>query len=81
MSTSQEITGEYPAGKRSAEMVLVEMLTEKRSWADYTVITSALWNLRHHAGSMESERTLLSSAGQAQEATDDYQGIQRAPTL
>lgn len=56
-----EIVKEYPEGQRSAEMVLVRMLTERRSWADYMEISQALWNIRFHADSMRKEHDLLNA--------------------
>ena len=55
------LTKEYPEGQRQAEMVLVQMLCETRSWADYTAITDALWRLRFHAKGMQKERELLTA--------------------
>ena len=63
-----ELKLEYPSGVRSTEMLLVEMLTERRSWADYMKISRALSNLRLHAKSMEREREHLNpSAGSCEE--------------
>lgn len=69
--TMAEITAEYPEGKRNAEMSLVRMLSEKRSWVDYVEITNALDNIRRHAGSMDEERKLLASSGQTSEAIQE----------
>lgn len=55
------IKKEYPEGLRRSEMVLVEMLRESRSWADYMEITDALWNLRFHAQSMQKEHEMLTA--------------------
>lgn len=52
-----EIKKEHPQGQRSIEMQLVEMLTEKRNWNDYTVINSALSRIRRHAKSMQDDVT------------------------
>ena len=65
-----EIKKEYPEGKAVLEMVLVKMLNERRSWADYQAIGQALWNIRFHADQMKKEQEYLSSdsneIGQAQ---------------
>lgn len=55
------INKEYPEGLRRSEMVLVKMLSESRSWADYMEITDALWNLRFHAQSMRKEHEMLTA--------------------
>ena len=55
------IKKEYPEGQRRAEMILVRMLTEHRSWADYMEITQALWRIRYHADSMKKERDHLTA--------------------
>lgn len=54
-----EIKKEYPEGKGVIEMVLVKMLNERRSWADYQAIGQALWNIRFHADQMKKEREYL----------------------
>ncbi len=51
-----EITKEYPEGRKSLEMALVKMLSDKRCWLDYVAIGNALHNIRMHAESMEKER-------------------------
>ena len=56
-----EIKLEYPEGKRSAEMILVRMLNDKRSWHDYMEITQALWSIRFRAESMKKERDTLNA--------------------
>lgn len=56
-----EIRKEYPEGQRQTEMVLVEMLRERRSWDDYRKISDALWNIRFHAKSMQKEHERLSA--------------------
>ena len=55
------IRKEYPEGLRSAEMVLVQMLREKRSWQDHMDIKDALWNLRFNAKSMQKERDMINA--------------------
>ncbi len=54
-----KIEKEYPEGLRSAEMALVRMLRDKRSWNDYMEITQALWNIRFHADQMRKEQSFL----------------------
>jgi hypothetical protein len=56
-----EIKKEYPEGQRRTEMMLVRMLGERRSWAEYQDITQALWNIRFHAESMKKERDYLNA--------------------
>ena len=63
-----KIKSEYPEGQRSAEMTLVEMLQEKRSWADYMEIANALWNLRYRAKLMKDEDKMLRSSASQCEA-------------
>lgn len=52
-----EIKPEYPEGQHSLEMVLTEMLAEKRSWHDRQRIGSALFEVRRHAKSLQDEKT------------------------
>jgi len=66
-----EIKVEYPKGKRSAEMVLVQMLRDKRGWLDYMDITQALWNLRFHADSMKKERDRICSDSSRKEIQEE----------
>jgi len=63
-----EIKKEYPEGKRSLEMVLVEMLAEHRSWDDYKKISQALWRIRFRAKGMEKERDIVCSDSGPSEA-------------
>ncbi len=65
-----EIHKEYPEGQHQAEIVLVEMLREKRSWCDYVAITDALWRIRFNAKRMQKEHEILfgNSAGKCKEA-------------
>ena len=55
------IEKEYPEDRRIIEMVLVKMLIERRSWADYKDIADALRNVRRHAERMQKERDHLAS--------------------
>jgi len=50
---------EHPKGLRSMEMILIEMLQERRSWVDYQTISSALWRIRHTADQMRKEQEIL----------------------
>jgi len=59
MSEVNKLEESYPAGRLSAERILIAMLREKRSWQDYIDITQALWNLRFIADQMKKERDLL----------------------
>lgn len=60
-----ELKREYPEGQRSLEMVLVEMLRDKRSWNDLREIGSALWDIRRKAKSMKDEQRALASTAVA----------------
>ncbi len=55
------MTKEYPEGQRVAEMALVKMLRDRRSWDDYTEIVQALLNLRFQAKSMQKEQSLITA--------------------
>ena len=66
---SEELKGEvglseYPQGLALAEMRLVRMLKERRSWADYMDIVDAIGNLHIHAKSMQEEHDHLCGGDQ-----------------
>jgi len=63
---------EYPKGRGRAEMLLVRMLQEQRSWDDIQRITDALWNIRFHADNMKKEHDLLhEDSGCSEQAVPD----------
>lgn len=64
-----EIKKEYPEGQRSAEMVLVNMLIEKRSWADYMKIKQALCNLRFHAADLKKKYDTINQDDERKRST------------
>lgn len=55
----QNVTPEYPKGQHKIEMVLVNMMKERRSWADYNDIADALLNVRRKAKTMAEEREMI----------------------
>lgn len=57
-----EIKPEYPEGQHSIEMVLTEMIAEKRSWHDRQRIGNALWAVRRHAKNLQNEQARINSS-------------------
>ena len=54
---------DYPQGLRNAEMTLVRMLKQQRSWADIMDITDAIWRIQFIAEQMQKERDVLYGVG------------------
>ena len=65
------INKEYPEGQKRAEMILVRMLRDHRSWSDHMEIVDALWNLRFHAKSMRDEQNMFSESAACQQRAEE----------
>jgi len=63
-----ELKKEYPEGLSGIEMMLVRMMTEKRSWNDYRDISTALWQIQFTARNMQKEQAHLFPDSSSQEA-------------